>query len=247
MKRLHIIACHVLWRELCYFAAQAPTVCTFQFLPQGLHNTPQLLRQQLQSAIDQFDPTSSPCDAIILGYGLCCNGLEGITARNVPLVAVRAHDCITFLLGSKERYRAYFDAHPGTYWFSPGWIETATMPGPDRVAQLLADYTAKYGPDNARYLVELEYAWMKQYSHATYVDLGIGNADQYRAYTRQCAQSLGWHYHELPGDPSLIQRLLAGHWHPSDFLLVHPGQSILPSHDDAILRTRTTSLSTPLA
>lgn len=234
-KRFHIIACHVLWRELCHCAALSPHLCTFDFLPQGLHNTPELLCKELQAAIDRTKP---PCDAIILGYGLCSNGLEGIVARDIPLAAVRAHDCITFLLGSKERYRKYFDAHPGTYWFSPGWIECTPMPGPERLAQLLADYTEKYGADNAQYLMEMEQAWMKEYSNAAYIDLGFGDNHHFRAYARRCAEWLGWHYDELAGDPSLIQRLLAGDWNSDEFLVVQPGQCIAPSHDDAILCAR---------
>lgn len=243
MKHLHVIACHVLWRELCYFAALSPNACTFDFLPQGLHNTPDILRQSLQAAIDR---TSPPCDAILLGYGLCCNGLEGIRARDIPLVAVRAHDCITFLLGSKERYRAYFDAHPGTYWYSPGWIDSCTMPGPQRLAQLLAEYTEKYGAGNAHYLMELEQTWIKEYSNAAYIDLGFGDNERFRAHTRACAHALGWRFDELKGDPSLIQRLFSGQWTSSDFLIVQPGQTIAASHDDAILCARPAPAATEL-
>jgi len=235
MQHFHVIACHVLWRELCYFAALSPNSCTFDFLRQGLHNTPEILRKELQAAIDRTTP---PCDAILIGYGLCSNGLEGITARNIPLVAVRAHDCITFLLGSKERYRAYFDAHPGTYWYSPGWIESSSMPGPERVSHLLAEYTEKYGADNAQYLMQMEQAWMNEYSNAAYIDLGFGDNERFRAYTRDCAQWLGWHFDELTGDPSLIQRLFSGQWNSSDFLIVPPGHVIAASHDDTILCAR---------
>jgi len=38
-------------------------------------------------------------------------------------VVPRAHDCITLLLGSKERYAKLFGERPGTYWYSAGWLE----------------------------------------------------------------------------------------------------------------------------
>ncbi len=234
-KRLHVISCHVLWRELCHFGALAPHVCTFDFLPQGLHNTPDELRRELQAAVDRVRP---PCDAIILGYGLCSNGMQGIVARDIPLVAVRAHDCITFLLGSKERYRAYFDAHPGTYWYSPGWIETSRMPGPERVDALLQEYTEKYGADNAQYLMEMEQAWMKEYSNAAYIDLGFGDNEHFRSRTHECATWLGWNFDQLDGDASLIRRLLAGEWDSGDFLVVQPGECIMPTHDETIVCAR---------
>ena len=118
-QNLFIISCHVLWREFCYYASKSENVFTFDFLRQGLHDTPDTLRQQVQQTIDN---APDECDAILLGYGLCSNGIVGITARDKKLVVMRGHDCITFLLGSRQRYQQYFDKHPGTYWYSPGWI-----------------------------------------------------------------------------------------------------------------------------
>jgi len=92
----------------------------FQFLEFGLHGEPAKLREELQKAIDA---TPDTFDAILLGYGLCSKGVEGITARKTRLVIMRGHDCITCFLGSRARYLEYFTAHPGTYWYSPGWIE----------------------------------------------------------------------------------------------------------------------------
>ena len=50
MARHHVIACHVLWREICYHASLSHNVFVFTFLPQGLHNTPEKLRDQVQAA-----------------------------------------------------------------------------------------------------------------------------------------------------------------------------------------------------
>ena len=36
---------------------------------------------------------------ILLGYGLCGNGLDGLSARHTRLVLPRAHDCIGLLMG----------------------------------------------------------------------------------------------------------------------------------------------------
>jgi hypothetical protein len=42
----------------------------FTFLPQGLHDTPDLLRKELQQSIDSV---GEDYDAILLGYGLWGN------------------------------------------------------------------------------------------------------------------------------------------------------------------------------
>ena len=77
-KRYHVIACDVISQELRHFAAtdQPDDHLTFAFLEQGLHNTPDILRQTLQDAIDRAD--GEGYSSILLGYGLCGNGLAGV-------------------------------------------------------------------------------------------------------------------------------------------------------------------------
>lgn len=233
MARYKIISCHVLWRELSYYASLSEHVFDLQFLKQGLHNTPDVLRSELQAAIDAVGDED---EAILIGYGLCSNGLEGIEARDKPLVVMKGHDCITFLLGSRHRYREYFDAHPGTYWYSPGWIDTGGQPGKKRYDRLYQSYVEKYGEDNAQYLMEMEQGWFTQYSNAAYVDLGFGDTEPLRTYTRECADWLKWNYDELKGDPGLVKRFINGDWDSDDFLVVKPGQRIAASWDDHVLQ-----------
>jgi hypothetical protein len=235
MAKYHTIACHVLWREFCYYASLSRNTHDFHFLEQGLHNTPDILRTRLQEAVDAV---TGDCDAILIGYGLCSNGVEGIRARDKRLVIIRAHDCITFLLGSKERYREYFDAHPGTYWYSPGWIDDSIMPGKDRQDKMRRQYIETYGEENAQYLMEAEQGWYSKYSNAAYVDLGFYPAEQHKQYTRDCAKWLNWDCDMLAGDPRLMVDLLEGNWNSEDFLVVEPGEIIGASHEADILCAR---------
>ena len=75
---------------------------------------------RLTETLSRVDETRY--DAVLLGYGLCSNGLVGMGARSIPLVVPRAHDCITLFLGSKERYLQYFQDNPGVYFMTSGWI-----------------------------------------------------------------------------------------------------------------------------
>ena len=183
---------------------------------------------------DDFE-TDDESDALLIGYGLCSNGLVGIKSKDKKLIVMRGHDCITFLLGSKEYYKEYFDANPGTYWYSPGWIETGTQPGKERYENTMKDYIEKYGEDNAEYLMKMEQGWIDEYSTAAYVDLGFNNSEKYKGYTKKCANWLNWKYDELNGDPGLIQRFVNGEWNNKEFLIVEPGQEIIPSYDDRII------------
>ena len=232
MVKYSIICCHVLWREFCHYASLSENTFDLIFLEQGLHQAPDTLREELQGAIDAVD---NGTEAILIGYGLCSNGIEGIVARNTRLVFVRGHDCITLLLGSKERYRAYFDEHPGTYWYSPGWIDNGSQPGKERYAKVLRSYIDKYGEDNAEYLMQMEQGWFERYSNAAYVDLGFGNVEKYKQFTQGCADWLGWNYDELSGDPHLLVRFLEGDWNVEDLLIVEPGHMVVATHDERII------------
>jgi hypothetical protein len=230
----------VLWREICYFASISRNSFTFQFIKQGLHDTPEILRKELQQAIDNV---TGDCTAILIGYGLCGNGLEGIMARNTKLVIMRGHDCITFLLGSRERYKEFFDRHPGTYWYSPGWIELSTMPGKERHESRLQSYVEQYGKDTAEYLIKAEEEWINTYRRAVYVDLGFFDTEKYRAYTKECAQWLGWKCNIIAGDPQLIINFLEGDWNTEDFLIVEPGEMVVASYDDKVIDKKKVTLS----
>jgi len=118
---LKIIACEISFREMCIAAARSVNIVDFEFLTQGYHDNPDIGRALIQEKVDSVE--DGKFDAILLGYGLCNNMLVGITAKQLPIIIPRAHDCITFFLGSKERYIEYFTAHPGTYYYTSGWLE----------------------------------------------------------------------------------------------------------------------------
>ena len=106
------------------------------------------------------------------------------------------------------------------------WIEAGKQPSQERYERLLAEYKEKYGQDNAEYLMEIEQDWITQYNWATYVDWGLANTEEYRQYTRKCAEFLKWNFDELKGSPALMQRLVDGDWDENDFLIVKPGRKI---------------------
>ncbi|MBN2010390.1 DUF1638 domain-containing protein [candidate division KSB1 bacterium] len=236
-KHFHIIACHVLWREICFFSARMPHTFNFTFLQQGLHDTPEELRKELQQAVDNVN---NQCDYILVGYGLCSNGIVGIRAGNFPLVVMRGHDCITFFLGSMQRYRQLFDANPGIYWYTPGWIETGKtpMPGKERFDKLYQEFRDKFGEENADYLMEVEKQWIRDYHTAAYSDLGVGEREKYITYTKQCADYLNWEFQHVNGNPQLLKDFLRGNWDDERFLIVPPGHRIVASHNDKIIDVR---------
>ena len=74
--RFRVISCAVMDRELEMCASRSANEIEMFFLEQGLHNTPDKLREETQRAIEEAD--GDGFDAIILGYGLCSRGaLQG--------------------------------------------------------------------------------------------------------------------------------------------------------------------------
>lgn len=244
MLRLKVIACDVLNREIAYLSSQSSCFVDVTFLNQGLHNTPDKLRSMLQKEIDKangefpynYYNTAPNYDYIIVGYGLCSNGVAGVKSEKVPLVIPRAHDCITLLLGSKEKYNQYFNEHPGTYWFSTGWIERGWQPSETKYKVLLQEYTEKYGEDNAEFLLEMEQNWMKEYSYAAFIGWdSIANTEYYRDFTEESSKFFNWNFLDFKGDQGLLKRMINGEFNDQEVLVVPPGKTVIQSHDSNIL------------
>lgn len=232
--RLGIILCAVMETEVHQLAASLPQVAWIETLEQGLHNDPDKLRVRVQEAVLRLEDRPE-LTGLALVYGLCSRGLEGIAPRRLPLAIPRAHDCITLLLGSKERYATYVAEHPGTYWYSPGWNRHHTPPGRERHDRILAEYTAKYGADNAQYLMAMQQHWFSAYDRAAWVDLGCGVEEADIAYTRSCADWLGWQFDRQQGDPALLRDLMSGAWDDQRFQVIRPGQAFQAVADERII------------
>jgi hypothetical protein len=243
---LKVIACEIAARELYYAAARSPQLVDLELLTQGYHDTPAKGREEVQKRIDAVP--AGKYDAIALGYGLCSNILAGLTTAHTALVIPRAHDCITFFLGSKERYQQCFSERPGTYYYTSGWIECAKRRGEKSIflggasvpasLSLNANYQTwveKYGEDQAKYLLEEMGRWTTSYSHGTLIDFEFVRHLKLREQVQQICAEKGWQYDELPGDLGLLQRLVDGDWQESEFQVVKPGQKVVATFDERVI------------
>ncbi len=252
---LKLFACEILFRELCSLAASSPHRIDLEFLPKGLHDVGrEAMSNRLAGAIAKIETENSgaPYDAILLGYALCNGGIVGLESRSIPLVAPRAHDCMTLFLGSRRRYRDYFFANPGTYFKTTGWIERADgldQSLPDSLAEKLglnlthAELVRRYGEENARFLAE-ELTKMRHYSKLTFIETGVEPNDSFEHRTQTEAAEKGLSYEKISGDLSLLRRLVTGSWDAADFLVVPPGHRIEFSYDETIIRAIPVELET---
>ena len=188
------------------------------FLDYGLHAVPRNLKNMLQAQIDSISESS----LVVLGYGLCGNGLHGIKAGVHTLLAPRTDDCIAVFLGSYAAYQKEFNDAPGTYYLSKGWLESGSNPLVE-----YRKYVEKYGESQAQWLMDTQY---RNYRRLALVAHEPGDLEKYRPLAREvaeyCAQ-WGVRYEEILGSDEYVRRLgqvaqaldLAG----EDFVVVPPG------------------------
>ena len=215
-----IIACKVLQSliETCLVETAVSTV----FMEYGLHRTPNLMVVALQEKVDQIPNPS----VIVLGYGLCGNGLVGLKSRAHTLIVPRVHDCITMFLGSHRRYLEDFSAEPGTYYLTKGWLESGSNPLDEH--RVLAE---KYGGETADWIIDAQY---KNYRRLVLVaptraelELCRGRASQVAEF---CAARWGFRYEERVGSDEFVRQLVTSapqlEESTEDFLVIPPGSEI---------------------
>jgi uncharacterized protein DUF1638 len=241
--RFKLISCEVFYREFSAVIARSHHTVDAEFLPKGLHDIGMAgMQQRLQSVIDRVD--TSRYDALLIGYGLCNNGIVGLNSRATPLVLPRAHDCITLFLGSKERYLRYFENNPGVFFQTTGWVERGEANGETsqltvgkklKMKLTLEELIADYGEDNGCYLWEQLGNPEKGYRQITFIEMGIEPDRSFEETAQRKAEARKWSFAKEQGDMGLFERLVNGIWNKSEFLVVPPGCRVAAAYDDGII------------
>jgi hypothetical protein len=209
-----VIACRVMEPELEELRKGIAGV-EVRYIEQALHRVPQNMAARVQEEIEKVQ---SSAGLIVLGYGLCSNGIVGVVAPAQGLVVPRAHDCIGLFLGSLEKYKSCFSERPGTYYLTPGWVAESRDP-----LGILEEYQERYGQETAQWVMEEE---LKHYTHIALINSGVGDLERLRARARANAEYFGKQYEEIPGDLSYLRKLLEGPYTERDFFFIPPGQKV---------------------
>ena len=215
-----IIACRVMQEHLQQLL---PKDMAVTYLDIALHNTPKKLAAALQVEIDAVPEPST----IIVGYGLCGNGLVGVKSGAHTLIAPRTHDCIAIFLGSHQRYLQRFYAHPNTYYLTRGWLDAKDEPLQDYL-----DYVRDYDEETANYLVEMKY---RHYRKLTMVGFSQEELNEWRPMALRvaefCAKRWNMEYEEIIGSTALLEALLEMPGRVdsdnAEFVVLKPGEEIL--------------------
>ncbi len=205
-----VMVCATVVEELLPILPQGMTHRVFEF---GLHVNPDRLRRTLQGAIDELN---GQYHTVILGYGLCSLSIIGLKATGCRLVVPRADDCITLFLGSRSAYKAQCHREPGTFYLTKGWVEAGITPF-EEIDQIVEHY----GEERANRLVK---AMLGNYKRLALINTGNYAIEQYRRYARKTAARFGLRYEEIPGEGSLIRKMVFGPW-GEEFVVIPPGET----------------------
>jgi hypothetical protein len=225
--RIVVIACKVLAAAIERVLPQE-LASEVRFLDYGLHRVPVKLTDALQEAIFAVEEPS----LVVLGYGLCGNGLRGIKSGVHTLLTPRTDDCIALLLGSYKSYMRQFSKTPGTYYLTKGWLESGSHP-----LKEYYEYLPKYGQETTLWLLD------QQYAHYERIALVASNAEELAAYREQAkevarfCERWNMRYEEITGSDDYVSRLietaiglrdgvLAPDAVDPDFLVIPPGAEI---------------------
>ena len=214
--RVALIACQVLEPEIEALMREHAHIKVF-YLDQNLHRTPKFMAEQIQEIVDRIDGS---VDRIVLGYGLCSNGIVGVKTRTQTMIVPRCHDCIAFFLGSPQAYLDDFHSRPGSYYLTPGWIAEKKDP----LGIIEEEYVPRYGRETAEWAKKEE---LKHYTHIVLVNTGVADLAPMRKIAIENAKFFNMEYLEIEGKSrEFFEKLVCGPYPSDEFIQLNPGEEI---------------------
>jgi hypothetical protein len=162
----------------------------------------------------------SGVDEVLLGFGFCGNSLIGLTPQDYKLIFPKADDCITILLGSREK-RMELSGRTGTYFMTDGWLNY------ERNIWEEYKYTVdKYGAEAADEVFRMLFG---HYKRLGIIDTGAYDIDAFMKKAQNIAKDLKLVPQVIPGTISYLEKLLTGPY-DEDFVIIRPGESVGAAH-----------------
>ena len=207
MTEFKIIACGTIKDEVEALRGDLPV----EYLEGFLHDTPDVLRATIN---ERIAATPGAC-TILLAYGRCSNGATGLVAGRHRLVLPACDDCIALLLGSMRAYRREFAEHPGTYYYTRGWIEELEDP-----YRVYLKMIPRMGEQKAAMVARM---YLESYTRVAIIDTGSYDLAGAEEYVQTVSEFYGLPIHRVAGSLRLLEKLLRGP-HDEEFIVVEPGQ-----------------------
>ena len=214
-----LIGCDIIRPELEVLCREHAPQTRLRFLDQNLHRRPEQMPAIIQAAID--DLADEDIAQVVLGYGLCSNGLVGVEAPPQGMIVPRVHDCVALVLGSRAAFDEQFTAHPGTYYLTASWIDADKDP----LGTMEKEYAPRLGRETAEWGMREE---LRHQTRIALVDSGVcaGSCDRVRDRAQANAEFFDKQYEELAGSAEYLKRLITGPYPQDEFIAIAPGDEV---------------------
>ena len=209
MEKKILIACAMQQDEIEKYRKQLNISYPVVYLQRGLHRNPSVLRNLLQQEIDRHQDA----DIILLTYGLCGRGTEGIASRNTELIMPRFHDCIHQLLENHVDKTSLYATRAWT-------IDRESIGG--QCSTILATYGRERG-------MEVLNAIYGGYEKITLIDTQSYDIKKTQDGLKRLAELLNKKLAVETSDCNIIRKLLSGEW-DSDFIHLEKGECVTEKH-----------------
>ncbi len=209
MKKKILIACAMQQDEIEKYRKQLNITYPVVYLQRGLHRDPSVLRNLLQQEIDWHQNV----DTILLTYGLCGRGTEGIVSKHTELVMPRFHDCIHQLLENHVDKNSLYATRAWT-------IDKESIGG--QCSTILAAYGRERG-------MEVLNAIYGGYEKITLIDTKSYDIEKTCDGMKRPAELLNKKLAVETSDCNIIKKLLSEEW-DKDFIHLAKGEQVTEKH-----------------
>ena len=214
MKQL-FIACSMMEDEIKKVYEEIKCDIPVIWVERGFHNTPEKLKIELQKLLEEHQDV----DVILLSFGLCGNGTDGIVSPKARLVMPRFDDCINMML-CREKRKTRGLAKTGSIYLTRGWIQDS-----ESILEKYEEYVEEYGEESADAIMEMMY---EHYEKITLIDTNSYDMEPVMEYARKAAELLDLEAETTEGSTDILKQLLTGQW-DENFIVREPGEAVKAS------------------
>lgn len=210
-KKVKLIVCDVVYDEIKDQIPEDWEVVKFE---KSLHENSKKLREELQKEINK----SQDFDIIVLGYGLCGKGVEGLVSDNAVMVIPKCEDCISMFLGSDEERKKQLEINPGTYFLTRGYIGDSD----DLLISTFSEVKDRYDEETWEWIKR---EMLKNYNRLAYIETGNYDSSQAKEIAKRQASKYNLIFEEIKGSNKLLSKITRGNW-DGEFLVIEPGTKV---------------------
>ena len=208
-----ILSCRTLEPEVRLAMEKSGCTMELEVLHENNHDVPNLLRRNLQAALDKMVDT----DRVLLAFATCGGTMVGLQTGDFELIIPRLDDCLSLLMGSMERRKAALEGGFGMF-VTESWMnhEKNTAAELERIQQ-------KYSPERAKKVIEIMYG---NFDSLNVIDTGAYDVHTILPRTQALARRLNLKHRVVQGTTAYLEALLQGPHDPAQFIVIPPHTTV---------------------